>query len=326
MSKLSRRADLATKLGRLERMIEIRFVEERVQGLYNDGFVRGSTHLCIGQEAVCVGIAAATRATDIVTCTYRGHGVALSLGISPEGVLGEICGRVIGCTGGLGGSMHMGDIEVGLLPTFAIVGAGLPVAAGAALSAQYKGTDGVAIAILGDGATNIGAFHETLNMAAIWKLPLVIVIENNLYGEYTRINLSTPSEDLADRANAYGIYNEIIDGQVVADVELAMSGAVTRCRAGDGPVVLEMKTYRYSGHSRADPATYRPTGELDLWKKRDPINLYAEMLVKNGDLSASQFEALKTSVQSRVEAAVENVLKSPSPAIEEMFAHILAAN
>ena len=326
MSNLSRRADLATTLGRLERMIEIRFVEERVQGLYNDGFVRGSTHLCIGQEAVCVGIAAATRATDIVTCTYRGHGVALSPGISPAGVLGEICGRVIGCTGGLGGSMHMGDIEVGLLPTFAIVGAGLPVAAGAALSAQYKGTDGVAIAILGDGATNIGAFHETLNMAAIWKLPLIIVIENNLYGEYTRINLSTPSEDLADRANAYGIYNEIIDGQVVADVELAMLGAVTRCRAGDGPVVLEMKTYRYSGHSRADPATYRPTGELDLWKKRDPINLYSEMLMKNGDLSASQFEALKTSVQSRVEAAVENVLKSPSPAIEEMFAHISAAN
>ena len=326
MSNLSRRADLATMLGRLERMIEIRFVEERVQGLYNDGFVRGSTHLCIGQEAVCVGIAAATRATDIVTCTYRGHGVALSLGISPEGVLGEICGRVIGCGGGLGGSMHMGDDEVGLLPTFAIVGAGLPVAAGAALSAKYKGTDGVAIAILGDGATNIGAFHETLNMAAIWKLPLITVIENNLYGEYTRINLSTPSEDLADRANAYGIYNEIIDGQVVAHVESAMSGAVARCRAGDGPVVLEMKTYRYSGHSRADPATYRPIGELDLWKKRDPINLYSEMLMKNGDLSASQFEALKTSVQSRVEAAVGNVLKSPSPAIEEMFAHISASN
>ena len=170
MSTISRRAELSNAISKLERMIEIRLVEERVQGLYNDGFVRGSTHLSIGQEAVCVGIAAATRPSDIVTCTYRGHGVALSLGITPEGVLGEICGRVIGCTGGLGGSMHMGDIEVGLFPTFAIVGAGLPVAAGAALTAQYKGTDGVAIAILGDGATNIGAFHETLNMAAIWRV------------------------------------------------------------------------------------------------------------------------------------------------------------
>jgi TPP-dependent pyruvate/acetoin dehydrogenase alpha subunit len=324
MSTISRRAELSNAISKLERMIEIRLVEERVQGLYNDGFVRGSTHLSIGQEAVCVGIAAATRPSDIVTCTYRGHGVALSLGITPEGVLGEICGRVIGCTGGLGGSMHMGDIEVGLFPTFAIVGAGLPVAAGAALTAQYKGTDGVAIAILGDGATNIGAFHETLNMAAIWKLPLVVIIENNLYGEYTRINLSTPFEDLAHRADAYGIYNEIVDGQVVADVEQAVSNAVARCRAGDGPVVLEMKTYRFSGHSRADPATYRPAGELDTWKKRDPIDLYADLMIKNKVISADQLLEMKANIKSRVEAAVETVLNSPSPEHIEMFSHISA--
>ena len=166
-------------------MVEIRLVEETVQTLYNDGHIRGSTHLANGQEAVSVGIAVAARPTDTVTCTYRGHGTALALGVTPEGVLGEICGRSIGCIGGIGGSMHLGDMSVGLLPTFAIVGAGVPVAAGAALTAWVRGTDDAAIAIFGDGSTNIGAFHEGLNLAGILKLPVVFVCENNLYGEYT---------------------------------------------------------------------------------------------------------------------------------------------
>ena len=210
-------------------MVEIRRVEENVQALYNDGHIRGSTHLANGQEAVSVGIAAVARLTDVVTCTYRGHGTALALGVTPEGVLGEICGRSIGCIGGIGGSMHLGDMSVGLLPTFAIVGAGVPVAAGAALTAWVRGTDDAAIAIFGDGSTNIGAFHEALNLAGIFKLPVVFVCENNLYGEYTRINLSTPVEHLADRAASYGFPGLSVDGQ---DVDAVTDAVGTALRTG----------------------------------------------------------------------------------------------
>mgnify|MGYP000105781610 CR=1 FL=1 len=254
-TSLVRRQALNTELGRLERMLEIRAVEESIQTLYNDGHVRGSTHLANGQEAVSVGIASVLRPTDVVTCTYRGHAAALALGVSPEGVLGEICGRVIGCSGGMGGSMHLMDASVGLMPTFAIVGAGLPVAAGVALAAKLKKNDSVALTIFGDGSTNIGAFHETLNMASIFKLPIIFVIENNLYGEYTRINLSTPISDLADRADSYAMRKEIVDGQDIDAVIKSISAAVDFARAGNGPSLIEAKTYRFSGHSRADPAT-----------------------------------------------------------------------
>ena len=193
--QLERRQALRGPLAIYERMVEIRLAEERIQLLYEQGHLRGSTHLCIGQEAVCVGVARAARVTDTVSCTYRGHGMAMALGVEPEAVFGEVTGRVIGCAGGLGGSMHLSGERVGLLPTFAIVGAGLPVAAGAALAAQVKGSGAAAIAVFGDGSANIGAFHETLNLASIWKLPVVFVCENNLYGEYTRIQLTTPVED-----------------------------------------------------------------------------------------------------------------------------------
>ena len=220
---VDRRAALqGSRLEQLARMVEIRLVEETVQTLYNDGHIRGSTHLANGQEAVSVGIATVARPTDTVACTYRGHGTALALGVTPEGVLGEICGRSIGCIGGMGGSMHLGDMSVGLLPTFAIVGAGVPVAAGAALTAWVRGTDDAAIAIFGDGATNIGAFHEGLNLAGILKLPVVFVCENNLYGEYSRINLTTPVEHLADRAAAYGMPGVAVDGQDVDEVIAAV--------------------------------------------------------------------------------------------------------
>lgn len=257
ITSLSRRQQLSTEVGRLERMLEIRAVEESIQNLYNDGHVRGSTHLANGQEAVSVGIATVLRPSDVVTCTYRGHAAALALGVTPEGVLGEICGRVIGCSGGIGGSMHLMDASVGLMPTFAIVGAGLPVAAGVALAAKLKKNDSVALTIFGDGSTNIGAFHETLNMASIFKLPVIFVIENNLYGEYTRINLSTPISDLADRADSYAMRKEIVDGQDIDAVISSISAAVEFARAGNGPSLIEAKTYRYSGHSRSDPATYR---------------------------------------------------------------------
>jgi TPP-dependent pyruvate/acetoin dehydrogenase alpha subunit len=313
-----------SRLEQLARMVEIRRVEENVQALYNDGHIRGSTHLAIGQEAVSVGIAVAARLTDTVTCTYRGHGTALALGVTPEGVLGEICGRSIGCIGGIGGSMHLGDMSVGLLPTFAIVGAGVPVAAGAALTAWVRGTDDAAIAIFGDGSTNIGAFHEALNLAGVFKLPVVFVCENNLYGEYTRINLSTPVEHLADRAASYGLPGLSVDGQDVDAVINAVSTALELARGGDGPTLLEMKTYRYSGHSRSDAGTYRPDGELDAWKQRDPIDIFRTKLLDSGEATAEQLADLDTRVEQRVKSAVEAVLASPPPEIDEMLRHVTA--
>jgi TPP-dependent pyruvate/acetoin dehydrogenase alpha subunit len=314
-----------SRLEQLARMVEIRRVEENVQALYNDGHIRGSTHLANGQEAVSVGIAVTARMTDVVTCTYRGHGTALALGVTAEGVLGEICGRSIGCIGGVGGSMHLGDMSVGLMPTFAIVGAGVPVAAGAALSAWVRGTDDAAIAIFGDGSTNIGAFHETLNLAGILKLPAVFVCENNLYGEYTRINLSTPVDNIAERAASYGMPGFAIDGQDVDEVISAVGSALERARAGDGPTLLEMKTYRYSGHSRSDPGTYRPEGELEAWKQRDPIDILRTRLLETGEATAEQLAELDTRVEQRVAAAVEAVLASPPPEVDEMLRHVTAA-
>ena len=315
-----------SRLEQLARMIEIRRVEENVQTLYNDGHIRGSTHLANGQEAVSVGIAVAARVTDTVTCTYRGHGTALALGVTPEGVLGEICGRSIGCIGGVGGSMHLGDMSVGLLPTFAIVGAGVPVATGAALTAWVRGTDDAAIAIFGDGSTNIGAFHEGLNLAGILKLPVVFVCENNLYGEYSRINLTTPVEHLADRAASYGFPGVSVDGQDVDAVVSAVRTALERARSGDGPTLLEMKTYRYSGHSRSDAGTYRPDGELDAWKQRDPIDLFRSKLLESGEVTVDELADLDARVDQRVAAAVETVLASPPPELDEMLRHVTAGS
>ncbi len=322
VTSLSRRGQLNTEIGRLERMLEIRAVEESIQTLYNDGHVRGSTHLANGQEAVSVGIASVLRPTDVVTCTYRGHAAALALGVTPEGVLGEICGRVIGCSGGIGGSMHLMDASVGLMPTFAIVGAGLPVAAGVALAAKLKKNDSVALTIFGDGSTNIGAFHETLNMASIFKLPVIFVIENNLYGEYTRINLSTPIEDLADRADSYAMRKEIVDGQDVDAVIKAIQSAVDFARAGNGPSLIEAKTYRYSGHSRSDPATYRTPGELDEWKKRDPLDITANKLIAKGTLSQADLEKMKLDIAVRVTKAIETVLESDGPDLSTLMQHV----
>jgi pyruvate dehydrogenase E1 component alpha subunit len=321
---VARRHQLTDPVARLARMIEIREFEGRVKSLFLEGIVSGTTHLCEGQEAVAVGLAAALRPTDPVTCTYRGHGVALALGCTPTAVLGEIMGRSVGLLGGVGGSMHLCDPDVGLLPTFAIVGAGLPVAAGAALTAQVLGRDDVAAAVFGDGATNIGAFHETLNLAAVWRLPVLFVIENNLYGEYTPIGRTTPVTDLADRAASYAMPAEVVDGQVVDDVFAAVTRAVDRARGGGGPTLLEMKTYRYSGHSRSDTGPYRPEGELEKWSERDPITLYADVLREAGQLT--DLEALRSEVITQIDAAVAEVKAAPAPDVEAMFRNVVAGS
>ncbi len=310
--------------GRYEAMCEIRAFEDRVQAMFFEGSVHGTTHTCQGQEAVSVGIAAAARPTDTVTCTYRGHGHALALGMPPVTVLAEIMGRRTGSVGGVGGSMHLCDTSVGLLPTFAIVGAGIPVAAGAALTAQVRGTDDAAIAIFGDGATNIGAFHEGLNLAAIWNLPAVFVCENNQYGEYSAIHLTTPIDDIADRAASYGIPGHVVDGQDVDVVASAVGEALERARAGGGPTLLEMKTYRYAGHSRADTAPYRPEGEFDRWYERDPINTYRSRLIDEGDLTAEEAETIEARVARRVAEAEATAAADEPATVDDMFRHIYA--
>lgn len=321
---LTRRAALDDRVERLDRMIEIRRFEDRIKDLFAEGLVHGTTHTAQGQEAVAVGLASSIRPTDQVTCTYRGHGIALGLGMLPETVLGEIVGRTNGSIGGVGGSMHLCDPDIGLLPTFAIVGAGIPVAAGAAYTAQVKGTDDIAVAVFGDGATNIGAFHEGLNMSAIWNLPVVFLCENNVYGEYSRYNLTSKLTDLAERANSYGIRSRIVDGQDVDVTAAAFAEEVARTRDGAGPILIEAKTYRYAGHSRADTAPYRPEGEFDEWLQRDPIDTFGARLVAEGVLDDAGLEALDQQVADRVEAAVETVLAAPEPDAAAMFRHVWA--
>jgi pyruvate dehydrogenase E1 component alpha subunit len=306
------------------RMVEIRDLEERVNDLFAAGTIHGTTHLCIGQEALAVGLATVLRPTDTVTATYRGHGIALALGMTPRSVMAEIMGRAEGCTGGVGGSMHLCDMSVGLLPTFAIIGAGLPVATGAALAYQNRDEDSVAVAVFGDGATNIGAFHEALNLAAVWKLPVVFLLDNNVYGEYSRINVTTPFEDLHVRATSYGIPGEVVDGMDIAAVEETVGRAVARARAGDGPSLVEAKTYRFAGHSRADTAPYRPEGELEHWRAKDPLLVTRAAILSAGVADASQLDAVEATVREGLGQIVSEVESLPAPGIEAMFNNVYA--
>jgi len=319
---LERREALADPVQRLDRMLEIRRFEDRIKDLFAEGLIHGTTHTCQGQEAVSIGIALAARPTDWVCCTYRGHGTALALGMTLDAILGEITGRAIGTIGGVGGSMHLSERSVGLMPTSAIVGAGIPIAAGAALSAQVKGEDHSAVAVFGDGATNIGAFHEGLNLASIWKLPVVFVCENNTYGEYSRIDRTTPVADLAVRASSYAMPSEIVDGQEIDAVNAAMTSAFERARSGGGPTFLECKTYRYSGHSRADPGSYRPEGELDEWLARDPITLYRARLIAGGLLDEAAADELAADVERRVEELIGRVMASELADVASMFRNV----
>jgi TPP-dependent pyruvate/acetoin dehydrogenase alpha subunit len=307
-----------------EQMLEIRLFEEKVQELFMDGLIEGTTHLCQGQEAVSVGAVSALREDDYMTITYRGHGHALARGVPIEACFAELMGRATGCCKGVGGSMHFTDVSKGLLGAFAIVGAGLPVAVGAAHSARLQGRDSVALTFFGDGATNIGTFHEALNLASAWKVPTIFIIENNLYGEYTPMRETTPLDDLADRAKAYAIPGVIVDGQDIEAVHSATSEAIARARAGDGPSLLEMKTYRFRGHSRTDPARYRPNGELDAWKDRDPLTILGERLAADGQLSESDQATLLETIQRTIDETADRAKNAPFPTLEETRNYVYA--
>ena len=322
-TSVSRRQEIRIdKIAQYERMLEIREFEDQIIPIFAAGLARGSTHLCQGQEALAVGLASVLRDTDVVAATYRGHGIALALGLTPESVLGEIMGKANGCCGGVGGTMHLCDMSVGFLPTSAIVGAGIPIATGAALAFQTQGIDSVGVAVFGDGATNIGAFHEGLNLASIWKLPVIFICDNNVYGEYSRIHTTTPIEDLHMRAESYNMPHFALDGMDVSAVQAGISEAVERARTGGGPTLIEAKTYRFSGHSRTDQALYRPAGELEKWLERDPIKVTEDALVDQGILNHESIQAMKSSMKVEIANVIATCTEASEPPLAAMFENI----
>ncbi len=315
-----------TRMEMLRRMLEIRISEEEIQKLFLQNLIRGTTHLCIGQEACSVGMAWAMEKGDSMTCTYRGHGHALALGMTVKGMMAEMMGKASGCCKGKGGSMHMTDVATGLLGANAIVGAQLPIAVGAALTYQVKQQPHVAVTFFGDGATNIGAFHEALNLAAIWKLPVVFCCENNRYGEYSAQHVTTPVPDLATRALSYNMPGVVVDGQDVETAYAEAKQALARARSGGGPTLIEFKTYRYRGHSRTDTAPYRLAGELEEWLKRDPITLLKDKMIRDGQLDETEFNELKQATDQLVYNAIEWAKSEPFPSPEELLKDIYYEN
>ncbi|MFV2062044.1 MAG: thiamine pyrophosphate-dependent dehydrogenase E1 component subunit alpha [Chloroflexota bacterium] len=305
-------------------MLLIRIFEDKVQELFMSGQIQGTTHLCQGQEAVSVGSVSTMVEGDVQTNTYRGHGEALALGMPPEVAFAELMGRSGGGSKGLGGSMHLIDTAKGNIGANAIVGAGMPIAVGAAMSFKLRKQPNVALTFFGDGATNIGTFHESLNMASVWTAPVVFIVSNNLYGEYSPVRMTTPIDDLARRADPFDIPGVIVDGQDVEVVNRAVATAVERARKGEGPSLLEMKTYRYRGHSRSDPAKYRPDGELDVWKERDPLLVLGKRLADDGALDADAQAALREQTQSDIDAAAERAAESPYLTLEEAGKYVYA--
>jgi acetoin:2,6-dichlorophenolindophenol oxidoreductase subunit alpha len=307
-----------------ERMALIRATEKAAYDLFMLGLVKGTTHLAAGQEAVAVGASAALRDDDYVFATYRGHHHAMARGATPTECLAELMSKDTGLCRAKGGSMHLTKAAAGMLGSYAIVGAHLPIAAGAAWSARLRGTGQVAVAFFGDGATNIGAFHEALNLASIWKLPTIFVCENNLYMEYTPIaQVTSVANPAADRAGAYSLPGRVIDGNDVVKIKQVVEVAAARARRGEGPSVIEARTYRHYGHSRADPAKYRPAGEVESWLRRDPLSIARGRLEAAGvppDAVAQSDERVARAVAAAIEEAKAAPDADPAQALTDVWA------
>ena len=320
----------------LHLMYRIRFFETRVKTLYDyqsylrkgdiavdeydfesKGLIAGAVHLAIGQEATEVGACAAIEKNDFVTSTHRGHGHAIAKGADMKLMMAELMGRKSGYSKGCGGSMHIFSAELGLIGGNGIVGAQIPLATGVAFSAKYRGTKQVSVAFFSDGASNQGTFHESLNMAALWKLPVIYICENNLYAATTPAVITLSIPNIGDRASAYGMPGKIVDGQDVLVVYETVSEAVTRARAGDGPTLIESKTYRFDGHTGGSKQHNNPE-ELEVWKPRDPITLFEKWLIDENQMTSNEQEAMKEEVLAEVEAAVEFGKKSDFPEFEDL--------
>ena len=309
--------DAAWLQGLYRRMVLIREFEERVKFLFLEGVMPGTIHQSQGQEASAVGVCAALNADDVITSTHRPHGHCIAKGLDVAGMMAELFGKSTGCCRGKGGSMHMGDLSKGIVPAVAIVGGGLPIATGIALSFKMRGQSRVAAAFMGDGATNEGIFHESLNMASVWDLPAVFVVENNLYAASTSVKLSMKVEHVSERACAYGIPGVTVDGNDVLAVYEAAREAVERARAGKGPTLLELLTYRITGHSRRDPCLYQPEEERKQAVANEPIGRFAGWLVAQGSADRASLDAIRAGAKAEIEAAVEKAIADPEPAPED---------
>ena len=302
-------------------MQTIRQFESRVKEIFQEGKIPGFVHVSIGEEASATGVAAALTDTDYITSTHRGHGHLIAKGGDVKPMMAELFGKKTGYCKGKGGSMHIANFELGILGANGIVGAGLPIATGAGLAAKVRGSGEVAACFFGDGASNEGTFHESLNLAAAWKLPVVYVCENNLYGEFTAGRDVTSVKDIADRARGHDMPGVVVNGNDVVEVYEATREAVERARKGDGPTLLECKTYRWEGHVVGEEAflgkrSYRPADEIEAWKKRCPLTSFEQRFVP-GSFSAEELEAVRTEVGRRIDEAVQFALDSPLPAPEE---------
>lgn len=306
-------------LGMFRRMLEIREFEEKIRFLFLEGKMPGTVHQYIGMEACAVGVCSALEDHDVIASTHRPHGHAIARGISMEAIMGELYGKTTGCCHGKGGSMHLGDLARGMLPAIAIVGGNLPVVMGMGLAFKIRKEPRVAVSFFGDGASNEGAFHEALNMAAVYGVPAVFVCENNMYGASTSIKRVMKIENIADRAAAYGMQSDIADGMSVLDVYAHAKEAVDRARGGEGPTLLELKTFRLCGHSRRDPNNYMSDEEKKYWQKRDPIPAFERLLLGEEFVDENEVDVIKKEVQAAVERAIEAGQQAPEPDASALY-------
>jgi pyruvate dehydrogenase E1 component alpha subunit len=311
-----------TLRGMYRTMVLLRRFEERVNDLYMQGRIPSTLHLYIGQEAVATGLCANLRRDDHVLSTHRPHGHALAKGVTPRSLMAELMGKATGCCKAKGGSMHVGDMQVGMVPAVAIVGGSIPIASGFGLAAKMQKSGAVAVAFFGDGATNEGAFHEGMNLAAVWDLPVLFVCENNLYAASTPFQTAFKIENIADRAAAYGMPGRIVDGNDVLAVYETAREAVERARAGEGPTLIECKTYRLCGHSRSDPRTYRTKEEEAEWQTRDPIPRFREWLVADGSASAAELDEIEADVERTIDEAIAFGDASPAPELADLYTDV----
>lgn len=307
-----------------EKMLKIRLFEDNAVKLFNQGLVRGPMHVYTGEEAVAVGACTNLNDDDLITSTHRGHGHCIAKGGKTDKMAAELLAKGTGYCKGKGGSMHIADPDIGILGANGIVAGGMGIAAGSALSSKMRGTDQVTICFFGDGATNEGAFHEALNMAAIWDLPVVFVCENNLYGLTGPADEMLSVKDVAARANSYDMPGVIVDGNDVLDVYETVGEAVKRARKGGGPSLIEAKTYRWKGHFVGDPELYRDQEEVEKWKERCPIKKYKNYLIETKEIAVEELDEIEAKVKAEIKEAVKFAKESPEPEIETVFEDVFS--
>lgn len=309
----------------LESLLAIRFFEEAVDGLFARGLMHGTMHLSIGQEAVATGVCAALKRTDFITSTHRGHSHCIAKGADLTRMMAELLAKQTGYCRGRGGSMHIADVETGNLGANGIVAGGIPIAAGAALAQKMKGLDNVVVSFFGDGATNEGAFHEAMNLASVWDLPVIFVCENNKYGMSNSTEKSMNIENISERAASYGMPGVTVDGNDVDAVYEATAIAVERARNGEGPTLIECLTYRHKGHSKSDKNLYRTKEEIDEWKTKDPIGRFETKLVENKILTEADVEAVTEKVRNDVRTAIQDASNAPDSDPAELLSSVFRA-